>query len=217
VRDVYSSSLNDIFTQRRIILWKTLGIKLPQIRYQVLTTLDPGRQVEQFEKLMLPILDAAYSLAFWLTRNQHDAEDAVQEAYLRALKYFDSYDGRDPRAWLLVIVRNTCISTFQKDFHHGHEEFDEQVHSPRASLPEAEANLMRESRIAQFQNVLEQLSLEHREVLALRELEELSYKEIATMLDIPVGTVMSRLTRGRRQLVEFFNAKDKSIDPKNMP
>src|SRR5580693_8628936 len=117
---------------------------------------------------MLPVLDAAHNLARWLTHNEHDAEDVVQEAYLRAFKFFDSYDGRDPRGWFLTIVRNTCFTFFHKDRRSEKEEFDEQIHAQPAAAPDAEARLLREVDIKLLREALEQLPLEYREVLVLR-------------------------------------------------
>ncbi len=168
-------------------------------------------KVERFEQLILPVLDAAYNLARWLTRNEHDAEDVVQEAYLRAFKFFDSYDGRDPRVWFLAIVRNTCFTFFRKDRRDAQDEFDEQVHLPQSAFPDAEEQMVREVDINLLREALEQLPVDYREVLVLREFEELSYKEIAAMLSLPIGTVMSRLTRARQRLLKAVQAKAASM------
>ena len=167
----------------------------------------PGSKVERFEQLMLPVLDAAYNLARWLTHNEHDAEDVVQEAYLRAFKFFDTFDGRDPRVWFLAIVRNTCFTFFRKDRRDEQEEFDEQMQMPQTAFPDAEEQLVRDVDVNLLRKALEELPPDYREVLVLREFEELSYKEIAAMLSVPIGTVMSRLTRARQRLLKAVQAK----------
>lgn len=154
---------------------------------------------ERFEQFVLPHLDAAYNLARWLLRNAHDAEDVAQEALLRALRFIGGFHGEDARAWLLRIVRNTCYSWLDKN-RPGElvTEFDEEVHTPASATPEALAIAAADrERLA---SALEQLSPRFREVLVLRELEGCSYKEIAQITAIPIGTVMSSLARARRQL-----------------
>ena len=154
-----------------------------------------------FEQTILPHLDAAYSLARWLTGNDHDAEDIVQESCLRALKFFGTFRGGNPRAWLLTIVRNTTF-TWLKRSRAGHEQVDLpdgalELEDPAAN-PEAlfAATANRE----EVRAALAQLPPEFREVIVLRELEDYSYKEIAGIAGVPIGTVMSRLARGRKQL-----------------
>src|SRR5438045_8120205 len=168
--------------------------------------LHSSSKIERFEQLVLPVLDAAYNLARWLTRNEQDAEDIVQEAYLRAFKFFDSFDGRDPRVWFLAIVRNTCFTFFRKDHRDAQDEFDEQIHVPESAFPDPEEQMVREVDINLLREALERLPVEYREVLILREFEELSYKEIAAMLSLPIGTVMSRLTRARQRLLKALTA-----------
>jgi RNA polymerase sigma factor (sigma-70 family) len=154
-----------------------------------------------FEATVLPHLPAAYNLARWLTRNGHDAEDLVQEAYLRALKAFDGFRGGDGRAWLLTIVRNTCYTWLQenraKEFTTA---FDEEIHviEDNSRNPEDLALASADQQLLKV--ALEELPLEFREVIVLRELEGMSYKEIAGLAGIPVGTVMSRLARARERL-----------------
>ena len=169
--------------------------------------MQPKDKIERFEQLVLPVLDAAYNLARWLTRNEHDAEDVVQEAYLRAFKFFDSFDGRDARVWFLAIVRNTCFTFFRKDHRDTQEEFDEQAHGQTNAIPDVEERMVREAEINLLRSALEQLPQDFREVLVLREFEDLSYKEIAAMLSLPIGTVMSRLTRARERLLKAVKAK----------
>ena len=153
----------------------------------------------RFEESVLPHLDAAYNLARWLTRDPADADDVVQEAFLRAFKFFDGFHGGDSRAWVLKIVRNTFYSWLQKN--RGHEiatEFDEEQHSIGTRDPEAVLIGKIDSQILKV--LLEELPLEFREIVILRDLEGLSYKEIAHVADMPLGTVMSRLARARRHL-----------------
>ncbi len=164
-----------------------------------------SNELARFEAAVLPHLDAAYTLARYLTRNDHDAEDVVQDACVRALKYFDTFrgeQGTSARAWLLTIVRNTAY-TWRK----GHRndalttEFDETEHSHVVADadPEAKETLSR---------ALERLAPEFREVIVLRELQGLSYKEISDVAGVPVGTVMSRLSRARTQLQRALRKED---------
>lgn len=154
----------------------------------------------KFEALTLPHLDAAYTLARYLLRDPHDAEDAVQEAYLRALKYFGSYRGGDPKAWVLAIVRNECRTKGARGRGSGvrTEEFDEEIHS--AESPSADALALETEARETIREALDLLPLEFREVVVLREIQGLAYQEIAGILDLPIGTVMSRLSRGRARL-----------------
>jgi len=156
-------------------------------------------RLARFEQTVVPHLDAAYNLSRWLTRNDTDAQDVVQEAYLRAFKFFGSYHGGDSRSWLLTIVRNTCYTWLQQN--RARElttEFDEEVHSTESGNPET---LLIEGANKQLlKQALEELPVSFREVVILRELEGLSYKEIADITDVPVGTVMSRLARARKRL-----------------
>ena len=156
-------------------------------------------RLARFEQTVVPHLDAAYNLSRWLTRNDTDAQDVVQEAYLRAFKFFGSYHGGDSRSWLLTIVRNTCYTWLQQN--RARElttEFDEEVHSTASVNPET---LLIEGANKQLlKQALEELPASFREVVILRELEGLSYKEIADITDVPVGTVMSRLARARKRL-----------------
>jgi RNA polymerase sigma factor (sigma-70 family) len=150
---------------------------------------------------LLSHLNAAHNLALWLTRNSHDAEDVVQEAYLRAFKSFRTFDGRDGRRWLLTIVRNTCYTWLKGNRpRESTVEFDEGIHSTNGDAADPEKILIRSADKQSVRQALEELPLEFREVLILRELEGMSYREIAQVADIPVGTVMSRLARGRKRL-----------------
>ena len=158
----------------------------------------------RFEALTLPHLDAAYTLARYLLRDPHDAEDAVQEAFLRALKYFGSYRGGDPRAWMLAIVRNECRSKRRRGQEAKSEEFDEELHGDESISADALA-LETEAKET-VREALDLLPLEFREVIVLREIQGLSYQEIADIVQVPVGTVMSRLSRGRARLEKTVKA-----------
>lgn len=149
-----------------------------------------------FDHFMLPHLDAAYNLARWLLRNEHDAEDAVQEACVRAWQAFDRFRGGDGRAWLLTIVRNVCYSHLRRSRREPiGEVFDDTAHGSSEDLAEAKAIAWRETKGALLRQALERLPAEFREVIVLHELEGLAYKEIAAVVEIPLGTVMSRLAR----------------------
>ena len=159
----------------------------------------------RFEDTVLPHLNAAYNLARWLTRNDQDAEDVVQEAYLRAWKFFGSFRGGESRPWLLTIVRRTCYTWLQ---HHRAQEPVIACDDERQSVASAEANpetlLLHRGNAQELRQALEALPLEFREVIILRELEDCSYKEIAAIADVPLGTVMSRLARARQRLQHWL-------------
>ncbi len=159
----------------------------------------------------MPHMDAAYNLARWLTGNSHDADDVVQEAFLRAFKFFETFRGEDARTWILKIVRNTFYTQWRRARSRDESaEFDEEQHSLGGDdqIPGAAANpesiVSSSQDIALLDRALGELPEEFREALVLREIEDLSYKEIAATLDIPMGTVMSRIARARRLLVEGF-------------
>ena len=162
-------------------------------------------QLQLFEQTILPHLNAAYNLARWLTRNEHDAEDVVQEAYLRAFRFFGNFQGGDGRAWLLSVVRNTCLTWLSKRA--GEVEFNEQVHGGASPMPDADNAMIRDSRIDSLRDCVEALPTEYRAVIVLRELEELSYRQISEIAGVPIGTVMSRLSRGRERLLDCMEAK----------
>ena len=156
---------------------------------------------ERFEHALLPHLDAAYNLARWLTHDDHDAEDLVQAAYLRALKFFGGFHGANARAWLLAIVRNACYTWLeQKRVRGPATAFDEEIHGVESDAMDPEKRLLREEDQQSVRRAVEELPVELREVVVLRELEGLSYKEIAAIAGIPLGTVMSRLARARERL-----------------
>jgi len=158
---------------------------------------------ERFEQTVLPHLDAAYNLARWLVRSPADAEDVVQEAYLRAMRFFGGFRGGDSRAWILKIVRNTCYSWARKNRGAGsEEEFDETAHSKEERHDDAESKLVEREEGERVRRALEALPEAFREVLVMREIEGLSYKEIAEVLGVPMGTVMSSLSRARQKMRE---------------
>jgi RNA polymerase sigma-70 factor (ECF subfamily) len=166
------------------------------------------RGASRFEESVLPHLDSAYNLARWLTRNGHDAEDLVQDALLRAFRAFPGFRGADGRAWLLAIVRNACFTWLHRNRQQEvTTEFDEEVHTPEGEALNPETLVMREGESVRVRQALEELPAEFREVVVLREIEGLSYKEIATVVDIPVGTVMSRLARARGRLHRGLTAR----------
>jgi len=154
-------------------------------------------EAESFERSVLPHLDAGYRLARWLTRSDQDAEDAVQEASLRAFKYFRTFDGREPRSWFLTIVRNVCHRTHARN-RASHEPFDEERHATAPDLSDPEALASRTDDVAFITRVLNGLPERFRTILVLREIEGLAYRELADVIGIPVGTVMSTLSRARR-------------------
>jgi RNA polymerase sigma-70 factor (ECF subfamily) len=165
-------------------------------------------ELASFEETMLPHMDAAHNLARWLLRNEQDAQDVVQEAYLRAFKSFAGFHGSNGRAWLLTIVRNTSYTLLKKN--HAVDlttTFDEEIHtsgqesvSPATVLEHSEnAELIKEA--------MDELPVDFREILVLRHLEGLSYKEIGDIAQIPPGTVMSRLSRARAELKEYLAAR----------
>ena len=166
-----------------------------------------------FQEAVIPHLDAAYNLARWLTRNREDAEDVVQEAYLRALRFFGGFRGGDSRSWLLKIVRNAYYTRLQQNRHEDTAtEFEEEIHSGDAAAPNPETLMLQGADCQLLRRALEELPANFREVLVLRELEGLSYTEIANVADVPVGTVMSSLSRARKRLRESltFHANERA-------
>jgi RNA polymerase sigma factor (sigma-70 family) len=153
-----------------------------------------------FEEAVLPHMDAAYNLARWLTRNDDDAEDVVQESLLRALKFFGGFRGSEGRPWLLTIVRNTYRSWLKRNRSTELAEFDEATYLGETDASDPETSSVRSAQKRLVREALERLSFEFREVMVMRELEERSYREIAALVGIPVGTVMSRLARARKKL-----------------
>jgi len=168
------------------------------------------KQVEQdkhhlFEQTVLPYLRSGYNLARSLTRNEQDAEDVVQEASLRAWRFFDSFViGRDARSWFLTIVRNTCHTMHRKNQFPAPVMPLEDESLVIGDWPDPEEMLLTKLNSQVVSRAIDDLPFEYREVLVLRELEELSYKDIARIIEAPIGTVMSRLSRARRELYSKF-------------
>jgi RNA polymerase sigma factor (sigma-70 family) len=183
----------------------------------------------RFEAVIMPHLDAAYNLARWLTRHEQNAEDVVQEAYLRAYQYFDRFQGEAGRPWLLRIVRNTCYTWLnQNKPHHAAMSLDVEGPELATDFADPQAGLLADVHRKVVEEALAELSTDLREVVVLRELEQLSYKEIAVVIDVPLGTVMSRLARGRQQLHQILikhmadtddstTVRPKTIPPKTTP
>jgi RNA polymerase sigma-70 factor, ECF subfamily len=160
-----------------------------------------------FEKTMLPHLDAAYNLARWITRNEDDAQDVVQEAYLRALRFFDGFRGGDGRAWLLAVVRNTALTLLRRESTMARVSFDEETHGRGPADATVETQLVEGAKLAGLQDCLRSLPPEFREVVVMREMEEMSYRDIAEAAGAPIGTVMSRLSRARQRLQDCMAAR----------
>jgi RNA polymerase sigma-70 factor (ECF subfamily) len=155
----------------------------------------------RFEERVIPLMDDAYILARYLLRDEHDAQDVVQEAYLRAWRYFGSFRGGDERAWLLTIVRNCCYTSRHRGQDARLVEYDDEAHSIEAgSRYAADAAAASESEQGLLSAALAGLAPEFREVVVLREIEGCSYQEIARVTGVPIGTVMSRLARARERL-----------------
>jgi RNA polymerase sigma-70 factor (ECF subfamily) len=170
--------------------------------------LDDDHRRVRFEAAVLPHLDAAYNLARWLTRDDGQAEDVVQTACLRALRFFDGFAGGNARGWLLAIVRNTFYSWLGQHREEAQADaFDEEIHTGERAGPDPEAELLRHADAELLRQAFAALPLVFREVIVLREIEGLPYKEIAAVAGIPIGTVMSRLARGRRLLQEYLIAR----------
>ena len=164
---------------------------------------------ENYEEALLPHLDAAYNLARWLTRDARDAEDVVQEAYLRALKHFNTFKGGDARPWMLKIVRNTYYTSIQRNrVTEAMTPFDEEEDVHISDTPNPEMLLLKEADRQIVRRALRKLPTEFLEIIVLREFEELSYKQIADTVQVPVGTVMSRLARARGRLAQILLEPD---------
>jgi RNA polymerase sigma-70 factor, ECF subfamily len=155
----------------------------------------------RFEALALPLMNDAYNLARWLMKNQEDAEDAVQESYLRAFRFFSGFQGTNFRGWFLQIVRNTCYTALGARKQRGTEvSLDEEVDEIEDPSPLPPVNVARKATVETVREAIAALPVEFREAVVLRELEGLSYKEISEVTEVPIGTVMSRLSRARHQL-----------------
>ncbi|WNC88307.1 RNA polymerase sigma factor [Paraburkholderia sp. FT54] len=167
----------------------------------------------RFQQMVLPHLDAAYNLARWLCGNASDADDVVQEAFMRAFRFFDTFRGDSARPWLLAIVRRTWYTEWRRRASsHETVEFDDTMDDATfdgwsVGGADPQALLIRDEDTKLVHEALAQLPVEYREVLMLRELEEMGYREIAAVADVPIGTVMSRLARGRRKLAALLMEK----------
>ncbi len=176
----------------------------------------------EFDRVMLPHLDRAYKLASWLLRHQHDAEDAVQQSYLKAFRGFDQYSDGDSGAWILKIVRNTCINRLNQrrrsaniislnmvnDVNHDSDRHESAI-TPQALQKSPEQSVLDQQTKKAVWECIDALAFEFREVIILREFLGLNYEEIAKTTDIPIGTVMSRLSRARKQLRQHLASFDK--------
>lgn len=172
---------------------------------------------DSFDDVVLPHLDAGYRLARWLMRNEHDAEDVVQEASLRALRYFRTFTGGSGRAWFLRIVRNTCHGWRRRPFQLATDPFDEARHSGAQPASDPEALLLHIDDVTLIERAMGNLPERFRELLVLRELEGLSYRELADVAGIPMGTVMSSLSRARQALRGALDNQLKQGNPKRPP
>ena len=159
---------------------------------------------QTFEEVVLPHLDAAFNYARWLTRSDADAEDVVQDAYVRAIRFFSSLRSDDARAWLLTIVRNTWYGRCSHARAHQTAEYDDTEHDQPDDGLGPEALAMQQQAVENVQRAIHELPVDFREVIVLRELEGLLYKEIAAVVGIPIGTVMSRLARARERLLAIL-------------
>lgn len=178
--------------------------------------------IPSFEQALLPHLDAAYNLARWLARNEQDAQDIVQEAYLRAFRFFPAFRGGDARSWIMKIVRNTCYTWLQENRPlQGAMEFDEDLYPPDFRDPNPEEVVLQNDSGTLVRKALEKLPANFREVLVLRELDGMSYKEIAEITGMAAGTVMSSLSRARgrfrQALKALMNGDSAQTSPRILP
>jgi RNA polymerase sigma-70 factor, ECF subfamily len=164
--------------------------------------MESRERVAQFELVVTPHLTRAYNLARLLVGNAADAEDLVQEASLRAFRALDHFHGGNAKTWLLVIVRNVCYTFLGRNRSAESVEFEEEQHSDAVAAATPERDILRSADAAAVRRAIEELPAEFREALVLREMEEMSYRQIAEITGTPVGTVMSRLSRARQQLRE---------------
>jgi len=197
----YASELEDFESSSKIVKFVVVKKREEQDH-------APREDLLSFEAVMLPHLDAAHNLARWLLRNEQDAQDVVQEAFLRAFKSFGGFHGSNGRAWLLTIVRNTSYTLLKKNQAVDlTTTFDEEIHASSYESV-SPATILEHSETAELiKEAMDELPAEFREILALRHQEGLSYKEIADIAQIPPGTVMSRLARARAKLREYLAAR----------
>jgi len=203
-----SASLPDLIVAQRDLR----SLPEPSMRQEV--------SHQDFEQAIFPNLDAAYNYARWLTRDDHNAEDVVQESCLRAFKFFAGFRGGNARAWLLAIVRNTYYSSLEKNRPEAlnvvldEDTLAEEGYDLEALLAGESGSVERSLEAADSRRIvnraLEQLPRQYREVIVLRELEEMSYKQIANIANIPIGTVMSRLARARKLLHQLLQSSELS-------
>lgn len=166
--------------------------------------------LRMFEETVLPHLDAAFNYARWLTKNEAEAEDVVQDACVRAMRYFASLRGDDARAWLFTIVRNTWYSRVSRRSSLTEASPLDSARDERPDdAPDPEAQLLQQHTVERVRNALEELPADFREVIVLREIEGMSYKEIAAVVRVPIGTVMSRLARARERLLALLKPEPK--------
>jgi RNA polymerase sigma factor (sigma-70 family) len=173
----------------------------------LVVTSTGGSTTDTFEQQMLPHLGAAFTLARYLLREVADAEDAVQEAYLQALRHFRGFRGENPRAWLLTIVRRACYAWTDREGRFGGSTDPDLLDELPGEGDDPETEAVRGELQEQLARAVDALPLPFREVIVLREIQELSYQEIATVIGAPVGTVMSRLARARRRLQRTLAAQ----------
>jgi RNA polymerase sigma-70 factor (ECF subfamily) len=174
---------------------------------------DERERLQSFEQTVLPHLDAAYNLARWLAGNDHDAQDVAQEACLRAFRFFDNFRGGNARVWLLAIVRNTCYSWLKKNRPSAIVEINEEALAIEDPSGDVESLNAQTADAETVHRAIGELPVEFREIVILREMEGFSYKEIAELADVPMGTVMSRLARARKLLQRRLARKFKSGGP----
>jgi len=154
---------------------------------------------------VLPHLDAAYNLARWLLRDEHDAQDVVQEACVRACRFISGYHGGNPRSWLLKIVRNACHDRLRQTKLAAAEPLDESLNTLASEIDDPQLLLERQADVQAVRSAIAQLPTEFREAIILREMEGLSYHQIAEIVQVPIGTVMSRLARARSRLASLLS------------
>src|SRR5438067_5832893 len=197
----YASNIEDLESSAKIVKFVVLKKHGEQEAAQ-------EHELASFEETMLPHLDAAHNLAKWLLRNEQDAQDVVQEAFLRAFKSFGGFHGSSGRAWLLTIVRNTSYTLLKKNrVADLTTPFDEEIHASGDESVSAATILERSEDTELIRKAMDELPAEFREILTLRHQEDLSYKEIADIAQIAPGTVMSRLARARAKLKECLAAR----------
>ncbi len=194
----YASELEDFESSSKIVKFVVVKKREEQDH-------APREDLLSFEAVMLPHMDAAHNLAKWLLRNEEDAQDVVQEAYLRAFKSFGGFHGSNGRAWLLTIVRNTSYTLLKKNrVVDLTTPFDEEIHVSGHESVSPATILEHSENVELIKEAMDELPAEFREILVLRHQEGLSYKEIADIAQIPPGTVMSRLARARGKLREYL-------------